>query len=142
MKKKLLLMAIITLLAVPLMVVNAASKTDSIVKGLKELVKDFDGKVTYEDNRIDIDWETTNSKSSEISYSYKDNIIEYDSGELTSYEDAEDAMAHSLYFSYIVETALKLNGCSEEELNEKHPNNFRIISNVEFLSLYFIHLIC
>ena len=72
MKKKILLTAIITLLVVPLMVVNAASKTDSIVKGLKELVKDFDGKVTYEDNRIDIDWETTNSKSSEISYSYKD----------------------------------------------------------------------
>lgn len=131
MKKKLLLMAIITLLVVPLMVVNAASKTDSIVKGLKELVKDFDGKVTYEDNRIDIDWETTNSKSSEISYSYKDNIIEYDSGELTSYEDAEDAMAHSLYFSYIVETALKLNGCSEEELNEFYQENEDIALNFE-----------
>ena len=131
MKKKILLTAIITLLVVPLMVVNAASKTDSIVKGLKELVKDFDGKVTYEDNLIDIDWETTNSKSSEISYSYKDNIIEYDSGELTSYEDAEDAMAHSLYFSYIVETALKLNGCSVEELNEFYQGNEDIALNFE-----------
>ena len=118
MKKKVLLTAIITLLIVPLMVVNAATKTDAVVERLKEMAKEFNGEVTYEDNTININWASSNPKSSEIVYPYKGTIIEYDSGELTSFEEAEDAFAHFMYLSNIIESALKLNGFSDVQINE------------------------
>ena len=118
MKKKLKLftIAFIVIMLIPFMVVNAETKTEKIVEDLKETAKSFDGTVKYEDDIIEIEWNAQNSKSTEIRFSYNDNIIEYNPGEITTYKEAEDATNHYVYAMYLIEAALRVNGYSEEEI--------------------------
>ena len=95
---------IVLLILLPFTVVNATTKTEAIVESLKELAKTFDGTVNYEDNTIEIEWTTPNSKGNEISFSYNDNVIEYDPGEITSYEEAETAGGHYMYAIYLIKS--------------------------------------
>lgn len=118
---------IILLMLMSVTTVNAATKTEEIVDELNELVKSFDGIVNYEDDRIEIEWNKQNSQSHEITFPYNGNIIEYNPGEITSYEEAGDVISHSIYATYLIKTALKVNGYSEEEIDayfNAEGNNF------------------
>ena len=98
--------------------VFAGEKTDAIVEDLRESAKAYNGTVELEDNTINIDWVTKNTKYSELSYNYSGNIIEYETGELTSYEDAGNAISHTIYASYLLNAALKVNGYTDDEINK------------------------
>ena len=119
MKKTIKLLAIMVVIAMlmPFTIVNAeTSKTEKIVEALEELAKSYDGTVNYEDYKIEIEWNTPNSKSTEIVFSYNGNVIEYNSGKITSYEEAEDVTNHIMYALDLMEATLKLNGYSKEEI--------------------------
>ena len=120
---KLLAITIIIAMLMPNVMVNAATtKTEDIVESLKENVKSFDGTVNYENDTIEIEWNTPNSKFTEMTYSYNGNVIEYDSGEITSYEEAEVAGGHYMYAIYLIKSALRVNGYSDEEIKECFNN--------------------
>ena len=116
--KKIFILIVVLLMLIPFTVVNAATKTEEIVEDLKEFSKSFNGTVKYEDDTIEIEWNTPNSKSNEISFSYNGSVIEYSKDEISSYEEAEDTIAHYMYMIYLMQSTLKLNGYSEEEINE------------------------
>ena len=113
---KLVGIILVLILLTPVMVVNAKTKTEELVDALKESVKSFNGTVDYEDDIISINWASQNSKYSMMTFTYHDNIIEYDSGEITSYEEAESVTNHTIYALYLIEAALKVNGYTEEEI--------------------------
>lgn len=138
MKKTIKILAIIVIIAMlmPFTIVNAeTSKTEKIVETLEKLAKSFDGTVKYEDDTIEIEWNTPNSKSTEIVFSYNGNVIEYNSGKITSYEEAVDVPNHVIYAIYLIESALKLNGYSKEEirtaLNSENSNLSYEINGIE-----------
>ena len=64
--KKIFILIVVLLMLIPFTVVNAATKTEEIVEDLKEFAKSFNGTVKYEDDTIEIEWNTPNSKSNEI----------------------------------------------------------------------------
>ena len=138
MKKTIKILAIMVIIAMlmPFTVVNAAtSKTQKIVETLEELVKSYDGTVNYEDYKIEIEWNTPNSKSTEIVFSYNGNVIEYNPGKITSYEEAINVTNHIIYAVDLIESALKLNGYSKEEirtaLNSEDSNLSYEINGIE-----------
>ena len=135
-KKKLIKIIMVFLMLIPFTVVNAATKTEQIVESLKESVKSYDGTVKYENDTIEIEWNIPNSKSEEVSFSYNGNIIEYDPGEITNYDEAVEATSHTIYSMYLIETALRLNGYSEEKIKDffaGEGNNFDYeINGIEF----------
>ena len=116
--KKIFILIVVLLMLIPFTVVNAATKTEEIVEDLRDFAKSFNGTVKYEDDTIEIEWNTPNSKSNEISFSYNGSVIEYSKDEISSYEEAEDTIAHYIYMIYLMKSTLKLNGYSEEEINE------------------------
>ena len=76
MKKTIKLLAITIIFAMLMLftiVDAAASKTEKIVEALEELAKSYDGTVNYEGYKIEIEWNTPNSKSNEIVFSYNGN---------------------------------------------------------------------
>ena len=103
--------------------VNAATKTEEIVESLRKSAESYDGIVNYENDTIEIEWYAQNSKSSEISYSHNNNIIEYNPGEITTYEEAEDFTSHLWYSLYLIESALRVNGYSEEAIENFFVND-------------------
>ena len=114
---KLLVIILIFTIVMPFTSVNAATtKTEKLVEELKESAKSFDGTVNYEDDTIEIEWNTRNSKFTEMTYSYNDNVIEYDSGEITSYEEATEVSSHSIYAIYLIKSALRVNGYTDEQI--------------------------
>lgn len=114
---KLLIITVIIVTLMPFTMVNAvSSKTEKIVETLEELAKSFDGTVNYEDDKIEIEWNTPNSKTTEVVFSYNGNVIEYNSGKITSYDEAEDVTNHMIYVLDLMESALELNGYSKEEI--------------------------
>ena len=133
---KLLVITVIIAMLIPFTIVNAAtSKTEKIVETLEELAKSYDGTVNYEDYKIEIEWNTPNSKSTEIVFSYNGNVIEYNSGKITSYEEAENVTNHIMYAVDLMESALKLNGYSKDEirtvLNSENSNLSYEINGIE-----------
>lgn len=126
MNKKIIRIILALLMLIPFTMVNATTKTEDIVENLKELAKSYNGKVNYENDTIEIEWNVPNSESNEISFSYDGNIIEYNPGEISTYDEAENAINHSLYSVYLITSALRLNGYSEEEIE-----NFFQDENVE-----------
>ena len=117
MKNKRIIRIIVALLMlIPFTVVNAATKTEEMIESLKEVVKPYNGTVNYEYDTIEIDWTVPNSKSNVISFPHKDNVIEYNPGEITSYKEAEDATSHTVYAIYLITSALRVNGYSDEEI--------------------------
>ena len=115
---KLLGVVLILLVLMPMMVVNAKTKTGAFVDILRENVEAIGGEVSYEDDTIEISWTVQNSESNEVSFTYHDNVIEYNSGELTSYEEAESVFSHYIYMYYIMVATLKVNGYTEEQIQD------------------------
>lgn len=113
---KLMSVVITLLIFIPFTQVNASSKTEDIIKMLEQDVKSFDGKLTYESNNIQIDWVYPNSNLTEVSFPYKGSVIEYNSGEIKTYEEAEKVTSHSIFFMYLIEATLKVNGYSDEQI--------------------------
>ena len=137
--KKILSIMLVFLVLIPFTIVNAASKTDTLVEMLKEQAKTYDGNVTYENDEIHIEWFIPNSKSEQVSFSYNNNVIEYNPGELTSYEEASEAMSHTIYATELIRAALIVNGYSDEEVkaffnSEDKEFNYDI-NGIEFKSL-------
>ncbi len=128
MKKTFRLLAITIIIAMlmPAVIANAATtRTEKIVESLKESAKSYDGKVTYESNCIEISWNIRDSKINTVDFSYDGNIIEYNSGKLTTYEQANDAMAHYMYAIYLIRSALRVNGYTDEQIQtslQKEPS--------------------
>lgn len=120
MKKRIRIMKtfFVALMLIPLTIVNAATKTETLVERLKELAKSFNGNVTYEYDTIDIDWTNPNSQNNEVSFSYKDNVIEYNPGKIENYEEAVEVTSHTMYSLYLIEAALRLNGYTEKEIED------------------------
>lgn len=121
MKKTFKLMAIFAtiLMIIPFNAVNAATKTDDIIKKLmeNESFKDFNGKATYEDNKLTISYNmVTDSTYSETNFEYEGDVISYDSGELETFEDAESVTSHSFMALKIMNTVLQLNGYTKEQI--------------------------
>ena len=119
MKKTFRLLAITVIIAMlmPFTMVKATtSRTEKIVESLKESAKSYDGTVNFEDGTIEIEWNIPNLTFNTIEFNYNDNVIEYNSGEITSYEQAEDVISHSLYAIYLIESALRVNGYSDEAI--------------------------
>ena len=114
---KILAITIIIAILMPFTMVNATtSRTEKIVESLKESAKSYDGIVNFENGTIEIEWNVPNLTFRTIEFTYTDNVIEYNSGEITSYEQAEDVISHSLYAMYLIESALRVNGYSDEEI--------------------------
>lgn len=114
---KILLFLLIVSMIMPFIVVNATtSRTEEIVESLKESAKSYDGTVNYDGSTIEIEWNIRDSKSSSIEFTYNDNVIEYDSGEITSYEQAVDATSHYMYAIYLIQSALRVNGYTDEQI--------------------------
>ena len=114
---KLLLFLLIVSVIKPFIVVNAiTSRTVEIVESLKESAKSYDGIVNYDGSTIEVEWNIRDSKSSSVEFTYNDNVIEYDSGEITSYEQAVDATSHYMYAIYLIRSALRVNGYTDEQI--------------------------
>lgn len=114
--KKIIKLLLVMVMLIPLTIVNAATKTEELVENLKEMVKSFDGTLTYENDTIEIEWVIQDSNYGELSFNHNGNIIEYNSNEITNYKEAEDSTAHAMYALYLIEAALRINGYSEEEV--------------------------
>lgn len=114
---KLLSFLLIVSMIIPFTFVNAnTSRTKEIVESLKESAKSYDGTVNYDGSTIEIEWNIRDSKSSSIEFTYNDNVIEYDSGEIKSYEQAVDATSHYMYAIYLIKSALRVNGYTDEQI--------------------------
>ena len=107
---------IVILMVMYTTMVSAKTKTDKFLEKLEDYVKLFNGTLYYEDDNIEIDWTTQNFNSSEISYAYNGNIIEYNSGEITTFEEAEEVVSHSMYSLYLIKAALRVNGYTDEQI--------------------------
>lgn len=134
---KLLVITIIVAMLMPFTIVNATtSRTEEIVESLKESAKSYNGTVNYEGNTIEIEWNIPNSKSNTIQFSYANNVIEYNQGKITSYEQAEDVVTHSLFAIYLIKSALRLNGYTDAKIQEflsSEDNEFDYeINGIEF----------
>ena len=121
--KKLLKLILVVLMLIPFTIVSAKTKTEEIVDNLKDAVKTFDGTVNYENDTIEIEWTTSNSKGTEITFSYNGSVIEYDSGEITNYLEAEEVNNHSIYSIYLMKAALRVNGYTDEQINAFFAND-------------------
>ena len=117
-EKKIIAFIVVILMFVPFTVVNAGAKIETIVESLQELAETFDGNVNYEDDTVEIEWYTPNSESDSISFSYNGNIIEYNSGEITSYDEAKDTSNHIMYGLYLIKAALRVNGYTDQQIQQ------------------------
>ncbi len=94
----------------------ATSKTDALVTDLRKLASSFNGNVTYEDDELKIDWKTSTSEDNDILFDYANDVIEYSSLDINSFKDATNNVSHSIYLIYLIQTSLKLNGFTDEEI--------------------------
>lgn len=115
--KKLMGIILLIMLIIPFTVVKASTKTDAIVDVLKESAKLYNGNVNYEDDVISIEWSILiNSLDSEFSLPYDGSIIEYNPGEITSFEEAEMALSSYMYTFNAIQASLKVNGYTDEQI--------------------------
>ena len=116
---KLFLIILVASIILPFSIVNATTtRTEEVVEALKESVKSFDGTVNYENDCIEIEWSTQNSKFTEISFPYNGSVIEYNPGEIKNYEEAEKASSHYVYAIYLIKSALRVNGYTDEQIQK------------------------
>ena len=137
--KKVLNIMLALLMLIPFMHIKASTKTDALIEMLKEQAKTYEGTVTYENDEIQIEWFIPNSKLEQVSFLYNENIIEYNPGEITSYEEASESMSHTFYATELIRAALIVNGYSDEEVkdffNSEDKNFDYDINGIEFKSL-------
>ena len=128
---KFIALVVIVLMLLPFTVVNAASKTETVIEKLNEdeYFKSINGKATYEDEAIEIEYSMPNNTYNEVSFSYNGDVIEYSSGEITNYEEAVSGMSYILYSTTLVQTALVLNGYTENQIKSFFESN---VSNLDY----------
>ena len=125
MKKSIKLLAIILIVTmlVPFTVVRATNltKVDKVLEKISssDIFKESNLTAKYENDAINIEYTFSNPIERVISFSIEDNVIKYESGEITNYDEAKAVVNHSDYFKeFIMYTALKLNGYTVEQINE------------------------
>ena len=128
---KFIALVVIVLMLLPFTVVNAASKTETVIEKLNEdeYFKSINVKATYEDEAIEIEYSMPNNTYNEVSFSYNGDVIEYSSGEITNYEEAVSGMSYILYSTTLVQTALVLNGYTENQIKSFFESN---VSNLDY----------
>ena len=147
MKKTIKLFAIMLIIAMlmPFTVVNATSnsKSDKVEKVAAKLISSglFD-KITskYENDILEFKYTVSIPTEKAVSFSVDGSIIKYESGDITNYDEAKDVISHADYFKeFIMETALKLNGYTEEQINdffESESNNLTYdLNGIEILEI-------
>ena len=121
MKKTIKLLAIIlaVMMLMPFTVVNATStKVEEVLENLNSsnLFQFLKVTAKYENDTIEIVYPSTENK---ISFSIEDNVIKYESGDITNYDEAKAVVDHFEYFKeFIMNTTLKLNGYTQEQIND------------------------
>ena len=122
---KFIAIIVIALMLLPLTVVNAASKAETVIEKLKEdeYFKSINGKVTYENETIEIEYSLPNNTYNEVSFPYNGDVIEFSSGEITNYEEAVSAISYMLYATTLQQTALILNGYTAEQIKTFFESN-------------------
>ena len=98
------------------------NKEEKFIEELKESVKNYNGTFDYENDVIEINWTTQNMQENRISFDYHDNVIEYNSGEIKNYKEAESVISHTIYSVYLMKAVLRVNGYSDEEIQTFFSN--------------------
>lgn len=117
---KLLVIILVISMLMPFTAVNATStKIEEVLEKFNSSasLKNINGKAIYNNDMIEIEYTITNTNMNDISFPCEDNVIEYIPGEITNYDEAEDVIAHTLYATQLIYSALKLNGYTQEEIN-------------------------
>ena len=147
MKKTIKLLAIMLIIAMlmPFTVVNATStstsaKVEKVVEKLKSsgLFDNITGK--YENDILEFKYTVSIPTEKTVSFSVDGSVIKYESGDITNYDEAKDVISHADYFKeFIMETALKLNGYTEQQINdffESESNNLNYeLNGIEILEI-------
>ena len=135
MKKSIKLLAIILviIMLIPFTEVNATNSTqvEKVLEKLNESDSFGEAKVSakYENDTIEIEYSAATPIESVISYSREGNVITYESGNITNYDEAKAVVNHSDYFKkFIMYTTLELNGYTEEQINEFFESNSNNLS--------------
>lgn len=116
--KKLLALLLAGVLLLSAMSVAAeSSKVEQALKEMNE-ANNANGtqKAIYEDGSIIIENAGCEQSYSTMRYGYKGTVIEYDPGEITTYDEASDAIAHVMYAMKLIYAALELNGYTKEQI--------------------------
>lgn len=125
---KIIVSLLILTILLPVNLVKAKTKEELFFEKIEELVKVFDGSVIRDEYSIEIDWYYKTYDTNKITYDFENNIITYDSGEITTYEKAIDNMSKSLYAVYLIKAALIANGYTIEQatsfLNSDYNQTF------------------
>lgn len=138
--KTILVSILVSLVLMPIITINASTKTEAVVNSLKEIAKQFNGTVTYEYDNIDISWNSlVDSEITSHKFSYNDSVIEYNPETVTNYEEAQEESSSFIYFVYLIQAALKENGYTEEQIqaffaNDKYQPTYEV-NGIEFKEL-------
>ena len=123
--KKILFIVLVTMgVFIPFTVVNAKTLAESAGEFIKEMLDNeddiYNASVEYDDDSgsLDISWvELEGTDDFSMDFNVSGNTIEYDPGEITSYEKATEYTGKMMYFfNYILYGALRANGYSKEEI--------------------------
>ena len=126
MKKTIKLLAIIlvVIMLMPFTAVNAASTTvEKVVEDLNasNLFQFMNIIAKYENDTIEIEYPLNENN---ISFLTEGNVIKYESGDIANYDEAKAVVDHVEYFKeFIMYTALKLNGYTQEQINNFFESN-------------------
>ena len=117
---KLLAIMIIVTMLMPFTIVNATSnKTQKVLEIFNSIdeLKEINGTATYENGNIEITYSNCNPSYKTLNFQCKNNVIMYNSGNITNYDEAVDSTNYLIYSIMFIRSALKLNGYTEKQID-------------------------
>ena len=128
-KRVLLVIALI----IPLTIVKADTKTNKDIvplleKELKEVNQNYSASYDEDSSEIVISLTSKKEESNTYEFGFDGTIIEYNPGEIKTYEELENYMSTSYMFMLILQQALVENGYTNEQIsaffNQEQTINF------------------
>ena len=138
MKKIIISLVLISLLFVGSIYAKAAT-IDEIVESLKksELMSYYeDAEIKYENDVLKILYTSYDDEKYVYEFPCKDNVLEYSTGDISTYKEANEKIGATMWISSILNTTLRLNGFTDEEItefNKKSPGEVNLLDDgIEF----------
>lgn len=105
-----------------LMPMTMASADDAKIEAVlaaineSETMKNVKGAAYYYDDMIEFNYSTQNWEYSTLIFPYEGTVVEYTPGEVTTYEEATETTARSIYAVRMLYSVLQMNGYEQEEI--------------------------
>ena len=123
MKKTVKLIAIVlaVLMLTPFVSVYAeSSKIEEVISKLNssDVLKSLGATAKYENDAIEIEYNSQVPSYTTMEFAFEGNIVEYNPGQITNYEEASNATSCVMYAIQVLYSALRLNGYTEEQIKD------------------------